>query len=68
MDFYIFTPDYVPLGIVSTPTAVTYTEKFQSSGSFELYLPLNTDNISLMKKNEWCCLMLQENLLVLLGL
>ena len=50
MDFYIFTQDYVPLGIVSTPTAVTYTEKFQSRGSFELYLPLNTDNISLMKK------------------
>lgn len=51
MDFYVFTPEYVPLGVVSTPTAVTYTEKFQALGSFEMYLPLSVENIALMKKD-----------------
>lgn len=51
MDIDVFTPEYQYLGIISTPTSIMYTEKFQSLGNFELHLPINQINTSLIKKD-----------------
>lgn len=50
MDIDVFTQDYEYLGVISTPTSIMYTEKFQTLGTFELHLPINPINTSLIKE------------------
>ena len=48
MDFYVFNSDYTLLGILSSPVSVDYVEKYNDLGTFELVLPIDENNVSLM--------------------
>lgn len=47
MDIMVFTPDYMALGILESPTAIIYTERYQQKGTFEIHIPITSNNVSL---------------------
>lgn len=51
MDFYVFDPNYVLLGILSSPISVMYTEKYNDLGDFQISLPVDDTNRELIKSD-----------------
>lgn len=51
MDFYVFDQDYTLLGILSSPISVTYTEKYNDLGDFQVNLPVDKINRELIKSD-----------------
>ena len=49
MDYYVFDSDYTPLGILSSPTSVDYIEKYNGLGTFEVHIPIDENNITLLQ-------------------
>lgn len=45
----VLSPDLVPLGLINQMTALTWTERFNDVGGFELYAPLTDDNAELLQ-------------------
>ena len=51
MDFYVFDPNYVLLGILSSPISVMYTEKYNELGDFQVSLPVDDTNRELIQSD-----------------
>lgn len=51
MDFYVFDQDYTLLGILASPISVTYTEKYNDLGDFQVNLPVDKINRELIKSD-----------------
>lgn len=51
MDFYVFDQDYALLGILASPISVTYTEKYNDRGDFQVNLPVDEINRELIKSD-----------------
>ena len=51
MDFYVFDQDYTLLGILTSPISVTYTEKYNDLGDFQVNLPVDEINRELIKSD-----------------
>ena len=51
MDFYVFDQDYTLLGILASPISVTYTEKYNDLGDFQVNLPVDEINRELIKSD-----------------
>lgn len=51
MDFYVFDSNYTLLGILASPISVTYTEKYNDLGDFQVNLPVDQINRELIKSD-----------------
>lgn len=48
LTIYVYSPDLESLGVIDKPTGLIWTEKFSSSGSFELWCPIDDTSRSLL--------------------
>lgn len=55
MNVYVFDPDLKTIGLIDNYTSLIWTTRYFTSGDFELYLPANDKNISLLKENNYLC-------------
>lgn len=50
LNLYVFDSSITPLGIIGA-TGLTWEEKFADAGSFELWCPLNSQNVELLQED-----------------
>lgn len=51
LNLYVFDSSITPLGIIDVVTGLTWEEKFADAGSFELWCPLNSQNVELLQED-----------------
>lgn len=50
LNLYVFNSSITPLGVVDVVTGLTWEERFADAGVFELWCPLNDQNVELLKE------------------
>jgi hypothetical protein len=51
LNLYVFDNEINPIGIIDVVTGLTWEEKFADAGSFELWCPLNDQNVELLQED-----------------
>ena len=51
LNLYVFDSSITPLGIIDGVPGLTWEEKFADAGSFELWCPLNSQNVELLQED-----------------
>ena len=53
MEFYVLDKTFKILGVIDTYKSAIWTERYYESGDFELYIPMNDDILSILKKHNY---------------
>lgn len=53
IDLWIYSEDFVALGIVDTYNSLIWANRFRQCGDFEIYVSISTDLVELLQEGRW---------------